>query len=147
LPDIEKLTARYSLLTGMTPERHIAVKEPDVGSVPQPFRFEGASNHLFTHTVEQGKGRGLAIGTQHLAEGCFERCFGNDLGLYPGGETFRPGLAVAFHGGQAFFFPDQRVDVVDTMFHKRMSTLSSSDPSTWIRPDLFISHAGTIKYL
>lgn len=55
LADTGKFTARIPLLTGMMPERNSIVKEPDVGSVPQPLGFEGASNHLFTHAVEQGK--------------------------------------------------------------------------------------------
>ncbi|OWK20483.1 hypothetical protein AJ88_29275 [Mesorhizobium amorphae CCBAU 01583] len=38
----------------------------------QPLRLEGASDHLFTHAVEQGKGRGLAIGAQHFAESGFQ---------------------------------------------------------------------------
>ena len=49
-----------------------------------------------------------------------KRGLGDDLRLDAGRKSFGPGLAVAFHGGQALFFPDQRVDVAEALFHARI---------------------------
>ncbi|CDX41485.1 hypothetical protein MPLSOD_40838 [Mesorhizobium sp. SOD10] len=109
---------------GMMPNRRAAVKSRsqkiaiEKGElVLQPSRLEGAGDHFLAHTVEQGERRGLAIGAQHLAESRLQCCFGDDFRFDAGRQAFRPGFAVALHGSQALFFPDQRVDVADTMFH------------------------------
>ncbi|CDX23091.1 hypothetical protein MPLA_1220044 [Mesorhizobium sp. ORS 3359] len=105
--------------------------------VLQSFGLEGAGDHLFPHAVEQRQRRGLAIGAQHLAESRLQRRLGDDFRLDARRQAFRPCLAVALNGGQTFFFPDQCVDVADTMFHCDVH-LTASAIQQWIRLGLSV---------
>ena len=83
---------------------------------------------IWASTVEEGQRRGLAIGAQHFAESGLKRGLGDDFRLDASRQALRPGFAVALDGSQALFFPDQRIDVADTMFHCDVHLIASGDP-------------------
>ena len=60
---------------------------------------------------------------REFAKGGGEGCLGDDFRLDAGRKPFGPGFVVTFHGGQPLFFPDQRVEFGDALFHARITTL------------------------
>jgi hypothetical protein len=80
-------------------------------------RLELAGNDFLAHAVEQRQGRVLAIGPQNLGKRRRERGLRDDFGFDASGKPFRPSLVMTFDGGQALFFPDQCVEIANTLFN------------------------------